>query len=71
MGDYEKYYGQLVDFHIHKVSMAWVSFEEDEWEGDYLPVLHIRNTEGDSLRLVLSSDEEGNGAGFAFIEEDV
>lgn len=65
MGDYEKYYGQLVGFHIHQVS-----FEEDEWEGDYFPVLHIRNTEGNSLRLVLSSDEEGNGAGFAFIEED-
>ena len=66
MGYYEKYYGQLVGFHIHKVS-----FEEDEWEGDYFPVLHIRNTEGDSLRLVLSSDEEGNGAGFTFIEEDM
>jgi hypothetical protein len=66
MNPYNKYYGQLVGFHIHKVS-----FDEDESGGDFFPVLHIRNTEGDSLRLVLSSDEEGNGAGFAFIEEDV
>lgn len=61
---YEKYYGQLVGFYIHKVSF-------DEGEGDVFPILHIRNTKGDVRRLVLSSDEEGNSGGFAFIEEDV
>lgn len=64
MDYYKKYYGQLVGFHIHKVSF-------DDADGDFFPILHIRNTEGDELRLVLSSDEEGNSGGFAFIEEDV
>lgn len=63
MDFYRKYYGQLVGFHIHKVS-----FYMDD--GDMFPVLHLRNTKGEKLRFVLSSDEEGNSGGFAFIEEE-
>ena len=66
MDFYKKYYGQLVGFVIDKVS-----FEEDIYaEGEFFPVLHIRKPNGDRLKLTLSSDEEGNGAGFAFIEEE-
>lgn len=64
MDFYQKYYGQLVGFHIHRVS-----FEDDDMGGAF-PILHIRHPDGSDLRLVLSSDEEGNGPGFAFIEED-
>lgn len=60
---YKKYYEQLVGFHIHKVT-----FEDDGFGGDPFPILHIRNTEGDDLQLIVSCDEEGNGAGFLFIE---
>lgn len=63
MDFYQQYYGQLVGFHIHQVS-----FDEDEY-GSF-PVLHLRDTNGTDIRLVLSSDEEGNAPGFAFIEED-
>ena len=66
MDFYKKYYGQLVNFHIHAVT-----FENDEYSDVPFPVLHIRNADGDELRLVVSSDEEGNSAGFLFIEEDV
>ena len=66
MNFYKKYYGQLVGFTI-----VGVSFEEDIYaEGEFFPVLHIEKSNGDRLKLTLSSDEEGNGAGFAFIEED-
>lgn len=65
MNGYTKYYGQLVGFTIIKVT-----FEEDEYGGNPWPVLHLRHTNGDTLRITLSCDEEGNDAGFAFIEED-
>jgi hypothetical protein len=66
MDFYKKYYGQLVGFTI-----VAVSFEEDIYaEGEFFPVLHLEKSDGESLKLTLSSDEEGNGAGFAFIEED-
>lgn len=61
---YEKYYGQLVGF-----TVTAVSFEEDEFGGDPFPVLHIQHHNGDKLKFILSSDEEGNSAGFAFIED--
>jgi len=65
MDFYKKYYGQLVGYTI-----VGVSFEEDIYaEGEFFPVLHVQNRKGDCLKLTLSSDEEGNGAGFAFIEE--
>lgn len=59
-----KYYGQLVGFQI-----TAVSFEEDEYGDRPWPVLHLRHPDGTRLDFVLSSDEEGNGAGFAFIQE--
>lgn len=62
---YRRYYEQLVGFVISKVS-----FDEDEEFGDLFPVLHIVNKHGESLKLTLSCDEEGNAPGFAFIEED-
>ena len=65
MDFYKRYYGQLLNFHIHAVT-----FEKDEYSDVPFPVLHIRNADGDELRLVVSSDEEGNSAGFLFIEED-
>lgn len=62
---YQKYYGQLVGFTITKVT-----FDEDEYGDVPFPVLHVSHPDGTNLRLILSSDEEGNSAGFAFIEED-
>jgi hypothetical protein len=64
MNFYEKYYNQLIGFMIVKVS-----FEEGPFDMEFFPVLLLRNKDGETLKLTLSSDEEGNGAGFAFIEE--
>ena len=61
--DMKKYYGQLVgckiqDFH----------FEKDEWGGSDFPVFTLTNR-SEKVRFVISQDEEGNGGGFAFIED--
>ena len=62
--DMKKYYGQLVgckiqDFH----------FEEGTFEYDKpFPVFSLKNGSVE-VRFVISQDEEGNGGGFAFIED--
>lgn len=61
-------YGQLIGFEI-------VDFYMDETESDDVmfqdawPTFVIENKENkERLKLVLSRDPEGNGAGFAFVE---
>jgi hypothetical protein len=62
--DMNKYYGQLVgckiqDFH----------FEEGTFKYDNpFPVFTLTNG-SEKVRFVISQDEEGNGGGFAFIED--
>ena len=56
-----EYYGQLVGFTIKKFYI-----ERDEF-GSNFPVF-IMKKGGDTLKVSLSSDEEGNDGGFAFIE---
>lgn len=64
MDYFKRYYEQLLDCHIYGVT-----FEEDEYEPDMpWPVLHMRHPNGYEFKVTLSSDEEGNNAGFAFIE---
>jgi hypothetical protein len=63
MDFYAKYYGQLIDYVV-----TGVEFEQDEFGGDPFPVLTMMHPSGDVVRVVVSSDEEGNGAGFLFIE---
>jgi hypothetical protein len=60
---FNKYYGQLVDFKI-------VGFDliEDEFGGDPFPEFTLQLGK-QKVKFTLSSDEEGNSAGFAFIEE--
>lgn len=62
--DMFKYYSQLIGYKI-----TAFRFEEDEWEGDPFPVFTIQDADGHLLDITLSSDEEGNGGGFAFIED--
>jgi hypothetical protein len=61
---YTNYYSQLIDYVV-----TGVAFEEDEFGGVPFPVLTMMHPSGDVVRVVVSSDEEGNGAGFLFIEE--
>lgn len=56
-----EYYGQLVGFTIKKFRI-----ERDEF-GSSFPVF-IMERNGDKVKVSLSSDEEGNDGGFAFIE---
>ena len=65
--DMKKYYAQLVGCKI-----VDFRFEQDEYayEGDApFPVFTLERDDGVRVILSLSSDEEGNGGGFAFIEE--
>lgn len=66
MKNMQAYYGQLVGFTI-----TGVSFEEDDYMSDDFPVLMARNAAtGEQVKITVSQDEEGNGGGFLFIEED-
>jgi|TARA_B110000503_G_C7125816_1_gene404535 hypothetical protein len=65
--DMNKYYRQIVGCKITDFYM-----EDDDFSLNPWPVFVIKqpNSEGgEEYRLVLSQDEEGNGGGFAFIEE--
>tara|TARA_R110000782_G_scaffold4046_2_gene14328 strand:+ start:892 stop:1086 length:195 start_codon:yes stop_codon:yes gene_type:complete len=59
----DKYFGQLVGCKI-----KGFHFEKDEWGGRDFPVFTLANS-SEEIRFVISQDEEGNGGGFAFIEE--
>ena len=62
---FNKYYGQLVGAKI-------VGFRLEPYEHfgyrEFWPVFTLK-LGGQLVEFTLSSDEEGNGAGFAFVEE--
>lgn len=58
-----KYYSQLVGSKI-----VGFKFEQDEYGGDDWPVFTLQ-LGNQKVSFTLSQDEEGNGGGFAFIEE--
>lgn len=64
MDFYTKYYSQLIDYVV-----TGVESETDEFEGTVFPVLLMMHPDGTKVRAVISSDEEGNRAGFLFLEE--
>ena len=64
MDFYTKYYSQLIDFVV-----TGVAFDTDEFDGTVFPVLLMMHPDGTKLRVVISSDDEGNDAGFLFVEE--
>ena len=64
MDFYIKHYRQLIDFVV-----TGVEFEEDEFDGTVFPVLLMMHPSGETVRVVVSSDEEANSAGFLFVEE--
>ena len=61
--DMEKYYSQLVGAKI-----IGFRFENDEYAYEPFPVFTLELA-GQRVEMSLSMDEEGNGGGFAFIEE--
>lgn len=61
---YNDYYGQLVGAKIVQFHL-----EDGEHWNEPWPVFTLEIND-ERVRFVLSRDEEGNGAGFAFIEED-
>jgi len=57
-------YGQLIGFEIVDFYMEETDDNFDAW-----PTFVIENKENkERVKLVLSRDPEGNGAGFAFVE---
>lgn len=53
------YYTQLKDYRVLDI----------EFDEENFPVLIFINDNGRSLRVTVSCDEEGNDAGFLFIED--
>ena len=64
MDFYTKYYSQLIDYVV-----TGVESETDEFEGTVFPVLLMMHPDGTKVRAVISSDDEGNRAGFLYLEE--
>ena len=62
---YNKTYKQLIGWKIKDFKMVQCEYDTRQ----YWPTFIIQSG-GDRLRLILSQDEEGNGGGFAFIEDD-
>ena len=63
MMDMQKYYSQLVGAKI-----IGFRFVEEEFALEPFPVFTLR-LGGQTVEMSLSMDAEGNGGGFAFIEE--
>lgn len=62
--DMTEYYRQLLGFKIISFRM-----EEDDYGMDPFPIFTIfRQETGEMIEVTISSDPEGNGGGFAFIE---
>ena len=61
---YEKYYSLLIDFVV-----TGFEFETDEFDGSVFPVLRMMHPDGSRVRVVVSSDEEGNSGGHLIVEE--
>lgn len=59
---YTTYYKQLEGATIDKVELV-----QDEYDS-YIdwPTLHVTLSDGSKMKLEVSQDEEGNGAGFLF-----
>jgi len=68
--DMDKYFRQLVGCKI----VSFYFQENDEYGARDWPVFIIQKPNskgGGELMVSLSQDEEGNGGGFAFIEENI
>ena len=61
--DMQKYYSQLIGAKI-----IGFHFEHDEYALEPFPVFKLEQ-HGQIVQMALSMDEEGNGGGFAFIED--
>ena len=62
------YYGQLVGYKIKEFKIEDDS-EIDEGFDSQFPVFVLSNGK-EELKISVSQDEEGNGSGFLFIEEN-
>jgi hypothetical protein len=62
---YIKHYNQLIDYVV-----TGVEFEEDEFDkSTVFPILLMMHPDGTKVRVVVSCDDEGNDAGFLFVEK--
>ena len=61
----KNYYGQLVGFTIKEFKI-----EIDEGCDNPFPVFVLEKKGEEDIKISVSQDEEGNGSGFLFIEEN-
>ena len=61
----KNYYGQLVGFTIKEFKI-----EIDEGFDNPFPVFVLEKKGEEDIKISVSQDEEGNGSGFLFIEEN-
>jgi len=68
---YQKHFGQLVGCKIVDFFMENYNGTLNDWPVLVVQMPNSSNFSGQKFNLILSQDEEGNGGGFAFIEETV
>ena len=66
---YNKTYKQLIGWKIKDFKMVQCEYDTSQYWPTFIIQAPIKEG-GFRLRLILSQDEEGNGGGFAFIEDD-
>ena len=64
-----KYYGQLVGYTIKEFKIEDNSEVDDGYTDDQFPVFVLSKGKAE-LKISVSQDEEGNGSGFLFIEDN-
>ncbi len=63
------YYGQLVGYTIKEFKIEDNSEVDDGYTDDQFPVFVLSKGK-EELKISVSQDEEGNGSGFLFIEDN-
>jgi len=68
--EYRAYFQRLEKHYNRIVGGKIVCYEPFSEDGDVYPQFCIQMPDGTKLWFSLTSDEEGNGPGFGFIEKD-
>ena len=64
------YYGQLVGYTIKEFKIEDNSEVDDGYTDDQFPVFVLEKKGYKDIKISVSQDEEGNGSGFLFIEDN-
>ena len=65
----KNYYGQLVGYTIKEFKIEEDGYIDEDFDVQF-PVFVLEKKGEEDIKISVSQDEEGNGSGFLFIEEN-